>query len=390
MRWIVTDNIYTETWRQLLEFSNVEITINQIIKLHGTPTTNRMRDNYKKQAIQARVCILQAKEYFDAARRASIFTSPNHCYYGAVALTSMMMLILGDGRKSLDYLRADSKNCHHGLDFNTGCNASGAATAINLLEQSYAKVMPFGQFANWYNILPEAGTSHGMVKRFYQTFNRNGRESVGNYLVDNIETLIGSNLNLVELIKYLPDLSDDLGRFGINAICSRSSLDVKYDYRDNSAEYRWAIHGCNPKEELMQLLNGFATKPQYAENFTFAMSDEGDYAAGGIVHFRYKIGDSPTISWPDTRETVNHELISYANPIKRHEIVDLYIAAYQLSMLSRYYPDIWVSCIESQCRAAKIVERVTDVFMRKFPILSLSLISGEEVTISTHRPPWQT
>ncbi|WP_257248367.1 YaaC family protein [Burkholderia cepacia] len=389
MRWIVTDNIYTETWNRLLEFSNVEITINQIEKFHGAPSTNGMRDNFKKQATQARVCILQAKEYFDAAREASIFTSPNHCYYGAVALASLMMLILGDGRKSLDYLRSDSKNCHHGLDFKTGCNASAAATAINLLEQSYAKVMPFGQFANWYKTLPEFGASHGMAKRIYPTFNRSGRESVGNYKIDDFKKLNGSNLNLVDLIKYLPDLSDDLGRFGINAICSRSSLDVEYDYRDNSAEYRWAIHGCTPKEGLMKLLEGFKTKPQWAENFTFAVSNEDDYSAGGIVKFQYQIGESIALSWPDTRETVNHDLISYAEAITRHEIVDLYVVAYQLSMLSRYFPDIWVSCMESQCRAAKIVERVTDVFIRKFPILALSLILGEEVIISTHRPPWQ-
>ncbi|MCA7923712.1 YaaC family protein [Burkholderia cenocepacia] len=389
MRWIVTDNIYTETWNRLLEFSNVEITINQIEKFHAPPSTNRVRDNFKKQATQARVCILQAKEYFDAAREASIFTSPNHCYYGAVALASLMMLILGDGRKSLDYLRSDSKNCHHGLDFKTGCNASAAATAINLLEQSYAKVMPFGQFANWYKILPEFGASNGRVKRIYPTFNRSGRESVGNYKVDEFKKLSGSNLNLVDLIKFLPDLSDDLGRFGINAICSRSSLDVEYDHRDNSAEYRWAFHGCTPKEGLMKLLEGFKTKPQWAENFTFAVSNEDDYSAGGIVKFRYKIGESSALSWPDTRETVNHDIISYAEAITRHEIVDLYVVAYQLSMLSRYFPDIWVSCMESQCRAAKIVERVTDVFMRKFPILALSLILGEEVIISTHRPPWQ-
>ncbi|MGZ7173574.1 YaaC family protein [Burkholderia gladioli] len=389
MRWIVTDSIYTETWNRLLEFSNIEITINQISKFHGTPNTNRMRENFKKQATQARVCILQAKEYFDAARGASIFTSPNHCYYGAVALASLMMLILGDGRKSLDYLRSDSKNCHHGLDFKTGCNASAAATAISLLEQSYAKVMPFGQFANWYQNLPEFGNSHGMVKRIYPTLNRISRESVGTYKVDDFNYLNGKNLNLLDLIKYLPDLSADLGRFEINATHSRSSLDVEYDYRNNRVEHRWALHGCTPKEELMNLLESFKTIPQWTENFSFSVSDENESSAGGLVIFQHKMGESVTLLWPDVRETINHDPISYAKPITRHEIVDLYVVAYQLSMLSRYFPDIWISCMESQCRAAKIIERVTDVFMRKFPILTLSLISGEEIIISTHRPPWQ-
>jgi hypothetical protein len=30
MRWIVTDNIYTETWRHLLEYSNIDLTMDAI------------------------------------------------------------------------------------------------------------------------------------------------------------------------------------------------------------------------------------------------------------------------------------------------------------------------------------------------------------------------
>ena len=124
MRWIVTDDIYAETWRRLLEFANIELTMDEIARRHGKAITKSQTDNYKKQATQARVCALQAKEYFDAARSSTLFTSPNHAYYGAVATASLMMLIFGDGQKSLDVLRADNRNNHHGLDFTTGCTAN--------------------------------------------------------------------------------------------------------------------------------------------------------------------------------------------------------------------------------------------------------------------------
>ena len=58
-------------------------------------------------------------------------------------------------------------------------------------------------------------------------------------------------------------------------------------------------------------------------------------------------------------------------------------------MLSRYYPDIWVSAVESRCIAAKLLERAVDIAIKKFPILTLSIISGEETIISTHREPWK-
>ena len=57
-------------------------------------------------------------------------------------------------------------------------------------------------------------------------------------------------------------------------------------------------------------------------------------------------------------------------------------------MLSRYFPDIWIACIESQCKAAKLIERAVDIVIKKLPILALSFISFEDVVISTHKEPW--
>ena len=385
MRWIVTDDIYSEIWRKLLEFSNIEIAIGEISRRHGLPADNRMRNNYKKQATQARVCILQAREYFDAARVSSIYTSPNHCYYGAVALSSAMMLILGDGSNSLDYLRGNAKNCHHGLDFNANCNAASAASGIALLERSCAKIMPFGQFSNWYKVLPVEGAVNGILKQTVGGHRNVSREKLGTYDVDEFSRINGSNFILIDLLKYLPDLSGDMERYGIDVVRSRSSMEVIIDGGHNAA-YSWAIHSCRPAAGLDKLLEKFTVPSKFSERFEYSGVDGGD---GGVVTFACQTDEEVGLKWPDSRETMSHEFISYADKISRHEIVDLYIVAYQLSMLSRYYPDIWVACIESQCRAAKIVERLVDVFVKKFPILALSIIVDEDTIISTHRPPWQ-
>lgn len=123
MRWIVTDNIYADTWRNILEFANIDLALDAIQRRHGPAQSKSQKANYLKQAEHVRVCALQAKEYFDAARSSSLFTSPNHAYYGAVSLASLCMLLLGDGRNSLDFLRSDKRNNHHGLDLKIGCTS---------------------------------------------------------------------------------------------------------------------------------------------------------------------------------------------------------------------------------------------------------------------------
>lgn len=76
-----------------------------------------------------------------------------------------MMLVLGDGTKSLDYLRSDSKNNHHGLDFTTGCNAKSASTALALVENSRVEILPHGHFSNLYKTLPQVGAVFAAVSK---------------------------------------------------------------------------------------------------------------------------------------------------------------------------------------------------------------------------------
>lgn len=385
MRWIVTDDIYAETWRQLLEYSNLDLTKDVIASRHSSQKSKSYQDNLVKQAKQARVCVLQAKEYFDAARAASLFTSPNHSYYGAIALASLMMLVLGDGTKSLDYLRSDKTNNHHGLDFTTGCNANSASIGLTLVENSRVEVLRFGHFSNLYKTLPAKGPVFAAVKRSYGSTNTISMQTVGEYRVPAIDTLAGTKKTLLELLKYLPDLNSDLQRFGIKTVQSRSTHEVQHNTTGETT-HTWRIHGCRSETELETLLENFAVSPRLSDALDFQGPEN---ATTGIVTLRFKPLHDFGIRWPSSRDTMNHDTISYADMPETHEIIDLYLVAYQLSMLSRYFPDIWVSCIESQCRAAKLIERATDIITKKLPILTLSMLCNEEIVISTHREPWK-
>jgi hypothetical protein len=137
--------------------------------------------------------------------------------------------------------------------------------------------------------------------------------------------------------------------------------------------------------DLDTLLEKFRVEPRFANMMSFTPFPSG---LGGEVRMFFMYGDQVRFEWPDVRETMEHFSISYADVVEIFEIVELYLVAYQLSMLSRYFPDLWVRCIESQCLSAKLIARATEVIGRKFPILCLSILNDEKTVISTYRQPW--
>lgn len=385
MDWVVTDNVYQETWRRLLEFANVELTLDEIERRHGKATSTSLKANYLKQAKQVRVSILQAKEYFEAASESSLFTSANHVYYGMVAIASTMMLILGDGTKALDFLRRDSKNSHHGLDFSTGSTSADCAVGLSLIAKSYAAVCRNGHFANWYSTLPIRGVATGLSVREVDGGTTTSLVNIGGYGTKSIQELSGTKKSVLNLLTFFPDLQKDLTRYGVTVPSSRTTHTAYYG-KNGKIQHTWLIHGAATSAELENVLNNFNSPAEHAECFSFNFEDN---ASGGIVRFSFNAGDSVSFAWPTARETMNHDTISYAEELDTHEIVDCYMVGYQLSMLSRYFPDLWIGCLESHCKAAKLIEQAVDVLVKKFPILALSMLSGAGVVISTHREPWK-
>lgn len=385
MDWIVTDDVYQETWRRLLEFANIELTVNEIERRHGQATSKSLSANYVKQAKQVRVSVLQAKEYFEAASESSLFTSPNHAYYGMVAIASMMMLILGDGSRALDYLRRDPKNSHHGLAFSTGSTSVESAVGLSLVSKTYAEICRAGHFANWYSTLPRRGIAAGLSTSEVEGGSRTSYVTIGTYETKQLAEIAGTKKSILDLLTYFPDLNRDLARYGIVVPTSRTTHTAFYG-KNGSIQHTWLVHGARTPHELEEVLSQFRSPAAHASCFSHNF-EEG--ATGGIVRFTFSRDDKVAFSWPTARDTLNHDTISYAKELDLHEIADCYVVAFQLSMLSRYFPDLWIGCLESHCKAAKLIEQAVDILLKKFPILALSMLSDSGLVISTHREPWK-
>ena len=183
----------------------------------------------------------------------------------------------------------------------------------------------------------------------------------------------------------LPDMLRSLARYGHSIPFSRA--DYRVLDKDNKKTLEWIMHGASNPIDLQAILKMF--KYKYSCREQWECSDyEG--RSGCIVKWMEPNKNSADmrIQFPSMREDLNNEYYAYAENLDTHEIVDIYRIAFGLSMLSRYYPDFWVRCLDSHCIAAKAIEHFVFVMIRKFPVLSLRHLTGEDVVISNQRPPW--
>jgi hypothetical protein len=138
-------------WSGIRRFHNVSFVTNKLEKIHNTPPSQRK--NIQKQAEQIRYCLIQAKEYFDAANYVSLATKPNLLYYGIMSLALADILFKQDGRSSLDQAR--QKHKHHGLEFICSYDKSKqhdlTASASSLAAAPHLKGDEgFGTFELWH------------------------------------------------------------------------------------------------------------------------------------------------------------------------------------------------------------------------------------------------
>lgn len=381
MEWITCEDTYEESWRRLLEFANLDIAFEHIEKLHGK-ANNKTKSLYTKQSKQIRVCLLQAKEYFEAAKNSSLFTQPNHLYYGAVSLTTALMLIKGDGEHSLDFLRRDGKNSHHGLDFTFSSDIKTSQEGLKLLENSYIKICPNGQFKNWYRTLTAKQPVYALNIKNKSRSQTTGYDIIGSFNILNFDDLINKKVKLIDAIYKLPDLQSDLLRYNLETKTVRGDIQLTRDMIKDQQQINFTFHHACSASLLRDIVNQFNSKDEVMFCYNFNEDENNG-------HIHTKMCKLSGLSFPDTRETLDHNLLFYKDPICYPELVDLYLISYSLSMLSRYFPDIWISFIESHCKGAKLVERIVRLLLVKIPNLILNQIFDTNIIISNHRPPWK-
>ena len=379
MDWVTCTDPRREVWRRLLEFANEELAVDALERIHGKDSKNRA--NYKKQASQIRGSILQAREYTDAASAASQITAPNHLYYAAVSLASAIMLLHGKGVFALDYLRKDPQNRNHGLEFTLSSSAALCKTGVHILENARVGLRDAGHFRNWYSAIPKDVPFSAVVRTTQAGTLRKRIAEIGTATFLPFESVPVRRRSLMDLTRTLPDFALDLRRFGINVAASRTTIEVDHNADTGADTIRFRIHGAGTEEELHEILWRFGVPSQHWEKLHCVC-----VSTGAIVTYKFP-KDDYRLRYPEVAVTDDAEAIMYGCSIDMQEIADAYQVAFGLSMLSRYFPDVWLACLESHCKAAKIIERFVEIYIHKFPSLAISYMVGRPMFFSTRRAP---
>lgn len=387
LEWTTTDNVRKETWRRLLEYANDEHVFREIVSIHGQPIDSRMTENYKKQAKQIRLSLIQAKEYMDSASNSSLVTAPNLLYYSTLSLCTACMLLNGTGEQALDKMRKQRHARHHGLTFSINEQA-GIQEDFNFFKFSEINVEKNGFFQEWYKTIsiPEEQLA------FEKAIEENGmirKEMLlkGYGDIENLNKLVGSKFSLWGLILRIPDLINDLERLNIPTKSAHSKHNIHVTFGKevyDIVEY-WSLTG-NDQDTLEAISNRFRFKDN-PKGLRFQRR-KGTLPSSMAVSLAYTKNDGCfSYITPETRHDIDGNHFMFDNSFDTPEISDALMIAYGLGMICRYYPDIWVREIDSHSIASKIVENIVEKLSMKIPILALRLLSRKTIFISSLRSP---
>jgi hypothetical protein len=378
---ITTDNPIREVWKNLRRFLDESFVIEEIRNVHSIKG-NEHNYNIMKQAHQVNYCIRQAEEYFNASSSVSLTTRPLLLYYGAVSLSKALTLIRLDGNYSIDKLRETNKHKHHGLElkgsikdakpsFNIETFLSSLNCSIFIKDNK-----PWGHFSLFYDSLVPC--AYLMRERIYYG---DKDWQIEGYKVKSCSALldiisISSISDGLSIIKNLPELRADLMAIGISPNICKGELWLQIEGEDDKKyeeEHNFLIEDVPEeyKESLLahyKLDNPSISIDRNCYNQIHIKINKQNNKRTGIIIFPEIIDD-----------LYNNKYYILVSDSYITEPASYFIILYCLGMLSRYYPDIWVSIIDKNINIAELTNTFLNLAYRKFPNLIL-----DQMTLTKH------
>lgn len=319
---ILTENPNKELWNQFKQFENYGVCLNYLKKCKKFDNSEK----FKFRAKLMKYYITQAKEYYFSARDASVLTKPTLLYYGASCLVKSLII---------------TKKCYR--DDSTG-------HGIKIFKSNVDDLMDF-------RIKPVKGT----FLQLYQVLEKKETNIIKSM-----------NFNLEDLLSFIPELTSDFEN-----IFNKKSLAIKVDrIKDEDGEY--LFYGGNYFSDF-SILNDFINNIPNFDKYYFSPS----VSPKGVVCFKRPRSGDVVLRNIMGEEFLVSSLQSGENSIYLSQISVHFLILYLLSMLSRYYVNLWLSEKSSdKTRYFYIIEKFLDISERKFPNLILNEILNKDIVFS--------
>lgn len=321
---ILTENPNKELWNQFKQFENKWVCLNYL-KKNCKKFDNS--EKFKFRSSLMKYYITQAKEYYFSARDASVLTKPTLLYYGASCLVKALIL---------------TKRCYP--DDSTG-------HGIKVLKSNVDDLMDF-------RIKPVKGT----FLQLYQVLENK-----------NINLIKSIDFNLEDLFSIIPELKDDF-----EDVFDKKSLTIKVD-RIKDEDGKYLLYEGDYFADDSIINNFFDNIPNFHEHYL-----NPSVSSKRMICFKKPLSDEDIV----LRNIMGEEFLVSSlqfgeNFIYLSQISIHFLILYLLSMLSRYYVNLWLS--ESSLdenRYFYIIEKFLDISERKFPNLILNEILNKEIIFS--------
>ena len=383
MQWITTEDTKREIWSRIFEFANDQYT-KEKLKIFHSISDQKHDQNIRKQASQIRLSILQAKDYFDQAERASLVTSPVLTYYGALSLCTATMLFRGSGDKSLDKLREDPRSRMHGLHALLTDEAD-IDKSVNLCKKTKIEIKDDGFFKLWFETLPKSFDIYAISTNYL-----GGREESNfiSFVTDKTEPYGDYKKrpdSLIDSLRKIPDMVELIERIGVETGTSKISMGIYFD--EGETLLNQIIQNARTLNNLEALRSKYIAKD--CNSYVTVENKKIPGRLSAVITTRLKNGAEGVLLRPTYRRSINGDNYAFTDDLNVPEIVDLFKSAYAMGMLCRYYPDIWIKNLDSSSLSSKIIESAVQVIVRKLPMQALGLLLDQDITVSIHRPPWE-
>ncbi len=327
-------------WSSLRNFHHTPSTVERIMHLHSLPVKHR--DNVKKQAAQIRQCLIQAREYREAASAVSLATKPLLLYYSLMSLALAQILYKGTGADSLD--KARGEHAHHGLNFHAASLSKDkydlASTAAALVARPMIKDgRRRGTFELWHRTAREDPLTgrHDIPNGYGLEFNEvQVFFSSGDLRLGEIAT---NGMTFLECLKGTPGMARSIYQFGLQTDIISARISGSSDGNDGRL-MEMLVQPQTPAA-IDAFMNEIILKPSAVNNIV-VNEISSDF------HFRYEFSadDVGFINFPKGAMWNSNEIRFIPSSSALNEFGYLYIGLYILGNYARYFPDKWISDVE--------------------------------------------
>jgi hypothetical protein len=368
---VPNDDIARQAWAGLARFQNIPFVEEQICRLHSLG--KEQRRNARKQARQMRYALIQAKEYFDAARSVTLATKPNLLYYCIMSLALAEILLKQTGLSSLD--RARDEHRHHGLvlkvaDLALDADLETASSALRAVPSIGSNGNRLGTFELWHRScreMPLCGTittndpeHRGSSSAFRAVLTANDQR---------LPLVPAGGLSLLECLCALPGMVNFLPAYAIAVNIVRGNLKITETLNPLRNTLTLIIHP-GPSELVNTFLENIKLKADAVDRTNLHQMPAGGGIATFVMDEVYT--DRGIRNIPNGSMWRKSEARFWPTQQPLNEFGFLYVALYIVGNYARYFPDRWVLDVEQASPLALAVDELVELVQRRMPLLALS------------------